>query len=103
MVKSIVPSGTYCGKTSITTSEWALLNTTILVCAADALAAFHVPAKQLRDQGLPGDIAVAVRPQLPCACFAVVTNPRRVTQPRAPQEARAEMATYLHTPAMYTL
>jgi hypothetical protein len=87
----------------MTTSEWALLKTTILVCAADALSAFHGPAKQLRDQGIPGDIAVAVRPQILCEFFAVVTHPRRVTQPRAPQEARAEMAKYLHAPAMYTL
>jgi predicted nucleic acid-binding protein len=79
----------------MTTSELALLDTNILVYAADETSAFHVPAKQLRDQGVQGDISVAVSPQILFEFFAVITNPRRVTQPRSPQEAREEMEKYL--------
>src|SRR5712691_6886677 len=78
----------------MTTSELALLDTNILVYAADETSEFHLPAKQLRDQGVQGDISVAVSPQILFEFFAVITNPRRVTQPRSPQEARDEMEKY---------
>jgi predicted nucleic acid-binding protein len=82
------------------TSELALLDTNILVYAADAMSEFHVPAKQLRDQGVQGNIPVAVSPQILFEFFAVITNPRRVTQPRSPQEAREEMQKYLQAIAI---
>jgi predicted nucleic acid-binding protein len=78
----------------MTISELALLDTNILVYAADELSEFYVPAKQIRDRGMQGDILVAVSPQILFAFFAVITNPRRVTQPRSPQEAREEMEKY---------
>jgi predicted nucleic acid-binding protein len=84
----------------MTTSELALLDTNILVYAADETSEFHVPAKQLRDQGVQGDISVAVSPQILFEFFAVITNPRRVTQPRSPQEAREEMEKYLQAPTI---
>jgi hypothetical protein len=37
---------------SMTTSALALLDTNILVSAADEMSEFHVPAKQLHDQGV---------------------------------------------------
>lgn len=78
----------------MTTSELALLDTNILVYAADETSEFHAVSKQLRDQGMQGDIPVAVSPQILFEFFAVITNPRRVTQPRSPQEARDEMEKY---------
>ena len=84
----------------MTTSELALLDTNILVYAADEMSEFHVPAKQLRDQGVQGDLSVAVSPQILFEFFAVITNPRRVTQPRSPREAREEMEKYLHAAAI---
>ena len=78
----------------MTTSELALLDTNILVYAADETSEFHAASKQLRDQGMQGDIPVAVSPQILFEFFAVITNPRRVTQPRSPQEARDEMEKY---------
>ena len=82
--------------TSETTSELAVLDTNILVYAADETSEFHVASKALRDWGMQGDIPVAVSPQILFEFFAVVTNPRRVTQPRSPQEAREEMEKYLN-------
>jgi uncharacterized protein len=81
----------------MTTSELALLDTNSLVYAANETSEFHVPAKQLRDRGVQGDISVAVSPQLLFEFFAVITTPRRVTQPRSSQEARGEMEKYLNT------
>jgi len=80
--------------TSETVADVALLDTNILVYAADELSVLPVPSKQIRDHGMQGDIAVAVSPQLLFEFFAVITNPRRVTQPRSPQEAREEMEKY---------
>lgn len=80
--------------TSETVPEVALLDTNILVYAADELSEFHIPSKQLRDRGMQGDLPVAVSPQVLFEFFAVITNPRRVTQPRSPQEAREEMEKY---------
>src|SRR6266446_6822962 len=84
----------------MTTSELALLGTNILVYAADETSEFHAPAKQLRDWGVQGDIPVAISPQILFEFFAVITNFRRVTQPRSPQEAREEMEKYLHANAI---
>src|SRR5262249_32347809 len=86
----------------MTTSDGdiAVLDTNILVYAADEASEFHFPAKTIRDRGVQGDIAVAVSPQILFEFFAVITNPRRVTQPRTPQEARAEMEKYLHASAI---
>src|SRR5438105_6983752 len=84
----------------MTTSEVALLDTNILVYAADETSEFYVPAKEIRDRGVQGEIPVAVSPQILFEFFAVITNPRRVTQPRSPQEAREEMEKDLQTPAI---
>jgi predicted nucleic acid-binding protein len=40
----------------MTTSEIALLDTNILVYAADTTAAFHDPARRLRDRGVQGEL-----------------------------------------------
>lgn len=81
----------------MTTSELAVLDTNILVYAADETAAFHVPSKAIRDRGVQGDLPVAVSPQILFEFFAVITNPRRVHQPRSPEEARAEMVKYVRS------
>ena len=41
----------------MTTSELALLDTNILVYAADERSAFHASAKQRRDRGMQGEIS----------------------------------------------
>jgi predicted nucleic acid-binding protein len=80
----------------MTTSDArALLDTNVLVYAADAGSPFHEPARHLRDRGFRGEIPLVVSPQVLLEFFAVVTNPRRVHTPRSPQEATAEMAKYM--------
>jgi uncharacterized protein len=76
------------------TSERALLDTNILVYAADASSAFHADAKALRDRGLQGELSLVLSPQVLLEFFAVTTNPRRVSNPRSPQEAMDEVEKY---------
>jgi toxin-antitoxin system PIN domain toxin len=82
------------------TSEVALIDTNVLVYAADGTSEFHEPAKQLRDRGMQGELSLGVCPQILMEFFAVITNPRRVQQPRSPQEAREEVEKYLSTAAI---
>ena len=49
----------------MTTSELTLLDTNILVYAADETSVFHTPSKQVRDRGMQGEIPVAVSPTDP--------------------------------------
>ena len=78
-----------------TSDPHALVDTNVLVYAADTTSAFHESARQLRDRGFRGELSLVVTPQVLLEFFAVMTNPRRVTNPRSPQEAREEMAKYV--------
>lgn len=83
--------------------EPALLDTNVLVYAADAGSPFHDAARQLRDRGVRGEIPLVVSPQVLLEFFAVITNPRRVHTPRPPQEASAEMAKYMRSRRIRTI
>lgn len=79
----------------MTTSDVpALVDTNILVYAADSTAEFHEPCRQLRERGFRGELPLAISPQVLTEFFAVVTNPRRVADPRSPEEARLEIEKY---------
>jgi uncharacterized protein len=77
-----------------TSNDRALVDTNILVYAADTSSSFHEPSRQLRDRGFRGEIPLVVTPQVLMEFFAVITSPRRVTTPRSPEEARAEVEKY---------
>jgi toxin-antitoxin system PIN domain toxin len=83
--------------------EPALLDTNVLVYAADAGSPFHDAARELRDRGVRGEIPLVVSPQVLLEFFAVITHPRRVHTPRSPQEASAEMAKYLRARRLRTI
>jgi predicted nucleic acid-binding protein len=57
------------------TSEYALVDTNVLVYAADKTSPFHQPAKILRDKGEVGKTSLCVCPQVLNEFFAVVTDP----------------------------
>lgn len=78
-----------------TSDEPGFVDTNVLVYAADTTAEFHEPSRRLRERGFRGEVPLAVSPQVLMEFFAVVTNPRRVTNPRSPQEARAEIEKYI--------
>jgi len=76
------------------TSEVSLLDTNILVYAADEMSPFHQAARTLREKGLRGEILLCICPQVLNEFFATVTNPQRVNNPRTQNEARLEMEKY---------
>ena len=78
-----------------TSADRALLDTNVLVYAADATSPFHEPSRRLRDRGFWGEVPLVVTPQILMEFFAVITSPRRVTTPRSPQEAGAEVEQYV--------
>jgi predicted nucleic acid-binding protein len=77
-----------------TSNDRALVDTNVLVYAADTSSSFHEPSRQLRDRAFRGEIPLVVTPQVLMEFFAVITSPRRVTTPRSPEEARAEVEKY---------
>ena len=87
----------------MTISELAFIDTNVLVYAADQTSPFHEPSRSLRDQGVQGEIALGISPQILMEFFAVVTNPKRVQNPRSPGEAIAEIEKYIQSPQIHKL
>ena len=72
-----------------------LLDSNILIYAADSHSQFYTQCKALITRGLRGEKLLCVCPQVLLEFFAVVTNPKRVTQPLPPEEAMEEVRKYL--------
>lgn len=79
------------------TSKISLLDTNILVYAADETSPFHKVAKTLRDKGLKGEISLCVCPQVLNEFFAIVTDSKRVSNPRSQKEAQIEIEKYFNS------
>ena len=60
-----------------TSNDRALVDTNVLVYAADTSSSFHEPSRQLRDRGFRGEVPLVVTPQVLMEFFAVITSPRR--------------------------
>ncbi len=73
-----------------TSKQTCLIDTNILVYAADTTSPFHAASKTLRDRGMKGEISLCVTPQVLLEYFAVVTSPKRVTNPIEPEQAIEE-------------
>ncbi len=76
------------------TDELFLLDTNILVYAADTKSPFHHQAVAVRDKGFRGEISCCVSIQVLSEFFAVVTNPKRVYQTINQSDAIQEMEKY---------
>lgn len=72
-----------------------LVDTNVLVYAADTASPFHAACKALRTKGMKGQSNLCVCPQVLMEFFAVITHPKRVTAPRKPKEAIDEIKKYL--------
>jgi predicted nucleic acid-binding protein len=58
-----------------TSDNRALIDTNVLVYAADTSSSFHKPSRQLRVRGFRGEIPFVVTPQVLMEFFAVITSP----------------------------
>ncbi len=81
----------------MTTSETSLLDTNVLVYAADETSPFHPTAKAIREKGLRGEISLCICPQVLAEFFAIVTDSKRVSNPRTQEEAQIEIEKYTHS------
>ena len=59
-------------------SNLAVIDTNVLVYAADESSEFHEASRTLRDRE---NIGLAVTPQILMEFYAIITNPRRVASP----------------------
>jgi predicted nucleic acid-binding protein len=57
-----------------TSDNRALIDTNVLVYAADTSSSFQEPSRQLRDRGFRGEIPFVVTPQVLMEFFAVITT-----------------------------
>ena len=78
----------------------AVIDTNVLVYAADESSEFHKASRTLRDRE---DIGLAVTPQILMEFYAIITDPRRVTSPLSSEEARAEVEKYVNSPRVIML
>ena len=83
---------------TISTSErMGLVDTNILIYRADQDSIFHLPSVNLINCGLKGEVSLCLAPQNLTEFYAVMTNPKRVTNPIAPVDARVEIERYLQS------
>jgi predicted nucleic acid-binding protein len=85
------------------TSETGLLDTNVLVYAADKKSPFHESAFALRERGLTREIPVCICPQVLNEFFAIVTDPKRVINPRTQKEALLEVEKYFRSENIPTI
>ncbi|MCS7197681.1 MAG: type II toxin-antitoxin system VapC family toxin [Candidatus Bipolaricaulota bacterium] len=71
-----------------------LLDSNILVYAADRDAPYHREAKEFRDKAVQGQISACISPTILTEFYAIVTDSRRVRNPLSPGEALREVEAY---------
>jgi predicted nucleic acid-binding protein len=76
---------------STSSEKMGLVDTNVLVYRADHDSAFHIPSVTLIQRGIAGKIPLCLAPQNLTEFFAVITSPKRVTNPITPAEAREEI------------
>lgn len=82
--------------TTYDVNQLVLLDTNILVYAHNTDVPYHNQCSALRKQGFQGKIPVCICPQILNEFFAIITSPKRVTQPISTDQAVQEINKYLH-------
>jgi len=80
---------------TISKVEIALLDTNVLVYAADESSPFHKDSKNILANALLGNVEICICPQVLLEFFAILTDSRRVKNPREPDEVIEEIEKYL--------
>ena len=81
----------------MTISNLCLVDTNVLIYAADEMSPLHHEASILRDKGTRGEVPLCVTPQVLAEYFAIITDPKRVKQARTQLEAVMEIKKYFDT------
>ncbi|MBI4597465.1 MAG: PIN domain-containing protein [Candidatus Omnitrophica bacterium] len=80
-----------------------LLDTNVLIHAANAASPVYALARQLRDQAVAGTLQACLSPQNLWEFYAVVTNPKRIHPALSAQEALHEVSLYMQAPHLRVL
>jgi predicted nucleic acid-binding protein len=67
--------------------EPGIVGANVLVCAMDAEAPQHATSRALLDAGRASSATLYVTSQILCEFYSIVTNPRRVPDPRSAVDA----------------
>lgn len=81
----------------------AAVDTNVLIYSVYTDAEHHRAARFLVDQAQNPDAALCLTPQVLAEFYAVVTNPRRVTEAKSPAVALETMRMFLALPGMTLL
>lgn len=81
------------------TSKSAFVDSNVLVYAALKDSEHFRAASVLRQHAQNGEIQLYITPQILAEFFAVITDPRRVSDPRSAQETLDEIEKYCATPS----
>jgi uncharacterized protein len=87
----------------MTLSERVMLDTNILVYAYYRKSPHHAAARALLEQALEGTALLCVSPQVLTEFYAVVTHPRRISEPLSPEVAFDTITKTQALPGMMTL
>jgi predicted nucleic acid-binding protein len=83
--------------------DLALVDANVLVYAMFPESEHYNPSRAILDKARQEEINLCITPQIFSEFYAVVTNPRRVTAPRTPQEALHALGEVLELPGMILL
>lgn len=75
-----------------------LLDTNILVYAADEENAVFTKAKEIRDKAVSGELEACVSLQNLTEFYSAITSSKQVEKPLTPKEAKGEVVKYLSCP-----
>lgn len=87
----------------MSTYESGLVDSNVLVYAALKDSEHFRAASALRDQALSGTLQLFITPQILAEFFAVITDPRRVSEPRSIEDALQEIEKYCEAPGFVLL
>ena len=81
-------------------TEPAFVDSNVLVYAHMERSAFHGPSSALVARAQARELALLVAPQVLSELYAVITDPRRVTDPYSPEEALEAIEKLLAVPGV---
>lgn len=84
-------------------NKLALVDTNILVYALFKKSEHHAAARGLLDRAQDGEIELCLTAQILAEFYAVVSDPRRVTKARKPEEALQTIEKLLNMPGLTLL
>ena len=87
----------------MTPNDPRLLDTNVLVYALDGSSPHHAASRAVLDQAQSSDANLCVTPQTLAEFFSLVTNPKRVSSPKLPEDALAAIESIVALPGLEVL